>query len=102
MSTPEGKSAAIQQAMSGKQKFTAAELQILRQNADLLEGHDKKNDYYFFRMQIELIDAIRALDEASAKLVTKTNLLTGVILVLTVVGVVLGGVQVWLAFRSPH
>jgi len=98
MSTPEEKAAAIQQALSKKQKFTATDLQILRENAELLEGHDKKNDYYLFRMQIEFIDAIRSLDETSTKLITTTNRLTGAILALTVVGVAL---TVWTMFR-PH
>jgi len=97
MSTPEEKAAAIQQALSRKQKFTATDLQILRENAELLEGHDKKNDYYLFRMQIEMIDAIRSLDEASARLITTTNRLTGVILALTVVGIAL---TLWTVFRS--
>jgi hypothetical protein len=96
MSTPEEKSASIQQVFEGKQKFTAANLQVLRENADLLEGHDKKTDYYRFRMEIELIDAIRSLDEVSAKLITTTNRLTGVILALTVVGIVL---TAWTVFQ---
>jgi len=98
MSTPEEKAAAIQQALSKKQKFTATDLQILRENAELLEGHDKKNDYYLFRMQIEFIDAIRSLDESSARLVKITNWLTFVILGLTVAGVVIA----WIALRNSH
>ena len=102
MSTPEQQAAAIQEVFKSTQKFTAARLQVLRENADLLEGHDKKTDYYRFRMEIELIDAIRSLDEASAKLITKTNALTFAILGLTIVGVVLAGVQAWIAFQGSH
>lgn len=98
MSTPEQKAAAIQHALSKKQKLGSADLQILRENADLLEGHDKPTDFYRFRTDIELIDAIRSLDETSTKLITTTNRLTGVILALTVVGVAL---TVWTMFR-PH
>lgn len=97
MNTPEEKAAAIQQALSKKQKFSAPDLQILRENAELLEGHGPNNNYYLFRMQIEFIDAIRSLDEVSAKLITTTNRLTGVILALTVVGIAL---TVWTVFRS--
>ncbi len=98
MSTPEQKVAAIQHALSKKQKLASADLQILRENADLLEGRDKPTDFYRFRTDIELIDAIRSLDETSTKLITTTNRLTGAILALTVVGVAL---TVWTMFR-PH
>ena len=97
MSTPEEQAASIQQALGRKTKLAAADLQILRENAELLEGHDRKNDYYLFRMQIELIDAIRALDETSSKLVEKTNRLTTIILALTIAAVLLAGIQVLLA-----
>jgi len=98
VNTPEQKAAAIQHALSKKQKLRSADLQILRENAELLEGHDKKNDYYLFRMQIEFIDAVRSLDESSARLVKITNWLTFVILGLTVAGVVIA----WIALRQAH
>jgi len=98
VSTPEQKVAAIQHTLSKKQKLASADLQILRENADLLEGRDKPTDFYRFRTDIELIDAIRSLDETSTKLITTTNRLTGAILALTVVGVAL---TVWTMFR-PH
>ena len=98
MSTPEQKAAAIQHALSKKQKLGSADLQILRENAELLEGHDKPNAYYLFRMQIEFIDAVRSLDESSARLVKITNWLTFVILGLTVAGVVIA----WIALRRTH
>jgi hypothetical protein len=96
MSTPQEKNDAILQVLhrEPKQKFTAADLQILRANADLLEGHDKKTDYFQFRMEIELIDAIRSLDEVSAKLIEKTNSLTKAILWLTVATVGLAAIQI--------
>ncbi|SRR6266576_2644139 len=98
MSTLDEKAAAIQQVLSRNQKLTAADLQILREGSDLFEGRDKPTDFYRFRTDIELIDAIRSLDETSTKLITTTNRLTGAILALTVVGVAL---TVWTMFR-PH
>jgi hypothetical protein len=59
MSAREEQANAVMQVFSTGQKLTGRELQILRENAQLLEGHDAKTDYYLFRMQIELIDAIR-------------------------------------------
>jgi hypothetical protein len=102
MSTINEHAAAVTQVLSKELKLSASDLQILRKNTagvPLLTG---KSDYFVFRMEVELIDAIRALDEASAKLITKTNALTVAILGLTVVGVVLAGIQVWIALRSSH
>lgn len=99
MSAREEQANAVMQVFSTGQKLTGRELQILRENAQLLEGHDAKTDYYLFRMQIELIDAIRALDETSAKLVTKTNWLTLVILGLTGVLVIIGVLQIVIMVR---
>ena len=102
MNTVEEQAAAVRRVLSKEQKFTGPDLQILRNNTAAVSHMSGKSDYFVFRMEVELIDAIRALDEASAKLITKTNALTFAILGLTVVGVVLTGVQVWITLRSSH
>lgn len=102
MSTQDEQVAAITQVLVKRQKLTGDDLQIFRNNTAAVNLMSGKSDYLVFRMEVELIDAIRSLDEASAKLITKTNALTFAILGLTVVGVVLAGIQVWVAFRSSH
>jgi hypothetical protein len=96
MATAEEQRMALTQVLEKQQKLTASDLQILRNNTagvPLLSSMD----YFAFRMEIELIDAIRTLDETSAKLIDKTNKLTTAILVLTIVGVILAGLQIFLA-----
>ena len=100
MRTVPEQAAVVNQVLAKEQKLTGDDLQILRNNTGAVSHISAKSDYFVFRMEIELIDAIRALDEASAKLITKTNALTAAILGLTVVGVVLAGIQVWIALRS--
>jgi hypothetical protein len=102
MSTMDSQALLVRQVLAKEQKLTGDDLQILRHNTGGVPLLTGKSDYFVFRMEIELIDAIRSLDEASAKLITKTNALTLAILGLTVVGVVLAGIQVWVAFRSFH
>jgi hypothetical protein len=99
MSTMDNQAVLVRQVLAKEQKLTADDLQTLRHNTAGVALMSSKSDYFVFRMEIELIDAIRSLDEASAKLVTKTNALTLAILGLTIVGVVLAGVQVWIAIR---
>ena len=100
MSTMDNQAMLVRQVLAKEQKLTGNDLQILRNNTagvTLLSG---KSDYFIFRMEVELIDAIRSLDEASAKLITTTNRLTTVILAVTVVGVLLAGIQIALAIRG--
>ncbi len=72
--------AAIRGVLSKNQRFTAADLQILRENADAFNHLISKADDR--RIEFEFIDAIRALDETSTKLINKTNRLTVAILAL--------------------
>ncbi len=102
MSTMDISGEAIRQVLRKEQKLTADDLQILRKNTAGVAVMSGRSDYLVFRMEVELIDAIRALDEASAKLITTTNRLTAVILAVTVVGVVLAVIQIVLAVRSSH
>ena len=101
MSTPDEQAFAIKKVFEKREKVTAPDLQVLRENSELLEGHDRKADFYLFRMQVELIDVIRGLHETSAKLVSKTNLLTGVILAFTVALFFIGIVQIVIMVRHP-
>jgi len=97
MATAEEQRNAITEVLVKQQKLTATDLQMLRNSGagvSLLSG---KSDYFVFRMEVELIDAIRALDETSAELIEKTNKLTTAILILTVVGVILAVIQIFLA-----
>jgi hypothetical protein len=75
---------AVTQILNKQAKLLAADLDILRKNTLGAQSLSSKSDYFMFRTEIELIDAIRSLDETSAKLVTKTNWLTGVILAFTI------------------
>ena len=92
----------VRQVLAKEEKLTGDDLQILRHNTAGAAAMSGKSDYFVFRMEIELIDAIRSLDEASAKLITTTNRLTAVILAVTVVGVLLAVVQIVLAVRGSH
>ena len=83
----------IKGVLSKEQKLTGPDLQVLRRNTRAAASMSSKTDYFVFRMDIELIDAIRALDETSTQLITKTNRLTSAILGLTVAGVLLALVQ---------
>jgi hypothetical protein len=102
MNPLEGQAAAIKQVLGKERKLTGADLQILRTNTAAVSHITGKSDYFVFRMEIELIDAIRSLDESSAELIKKTNWLTGVILALTGVGILLAAVQIVIAARSSH
>lgn len=101
MGNLDDKVAAIRSVFSKNQKLTGPDIQVFRENAEAF-NHISSRKADDVRIQVELIDAIRSLDEASGKLITKTNWLTGVILALTVVGVGLGVIQVWIALRGPH
>jgi hypothetical protein len=102
MSTIDSQAILVRQVLAKEKKLTGDDLQIFRHNTGGVPLLSSNIDYFHFRMEIELIDAIRSLDEASAKLITKTNALTLAILGLTVVGVALAGIQVWVAFRGSH
>lgn len=77
-------------------KLTASDLQTFRENTAGVAQMSGKSDYFVFRMEVELIDAIRSLDEASANLIEKTNSLTTRILVLTYAVVALTVIQILL------
>ena len=99
MTTADEQRAIIADILGKQQKLTATDLQRLRSSGAGVSLLSSKSDYFVFRMEIELIDAIRALDETSTKLIKQTNLLTAVILGLTVVGVVTAVIQVFVALR---
>lgn len=94
MSKLDEQSAAIKQVLGKEQKLTASDLQTLRQNTGAAQSMSSKSDYFVFRMEIELIDAIRALDDTSAKLIERTNSLTRAILWLTVAAVALATIEI--------
>ncbi len=87
----------LAQILNKKQKLTADDLQAFRTNS----AAASQLSYLSFRMDIELIDAIRSLDEAGGKLVRKTNWLTGVILAFTVALFFVGIVQIVVMVRHP-
>ena len=92
---------ALTEVFRKHQKLTADDLQTLRINTAAANQLSSRSDYFVFRMEVELIDAIRSLDETSAKLVTKTNWLTGVILAFTVALFFIGIVQIVIMVRHP-
>ena len=88
---------AVKAVIDKFQKLTAEDLRTLRECTDIMPSMTgRQADWLVMRMEIELIDAIRSLDDSSTRLVTTTNRLTAVILALTFVGVLLAGVQLWL------
>jgi hypothetical protein len=90
--------AALKEALAKAGKFTAEDLQKLRMGspaAGYMTG--RTGDAFMVRMEVELIDAIRVLDETSTRLVTTTNRLTTVILVLTGVGIFIAAIGVLIA-----
>jgi hypothetical protein len=94
----EDQTAAVRGVLEKEQKLTAADLQVLRENTRAVQHLSGRSDYaYVFRMEVELIDAIRALDETSAELIQQTNRLTSRIFVLTIVGVVVAVTGVGIA-----
>jgi hypothetical protein len=90
--------AALKETLSRTVKFTAEDLQKLRMGspaAGYMTG--RTGDAFMVRMEVELIDAIRVLDETSTELINKTNKLTTVILVLTGVGIAVAIIGVGIA-----
>ena len=83
-------------------------IEILRQERSLTDGEiaelrtlsgavDTRTTYWdvaHFRMNVELLAAIRSFDKASANLITTTNKLTERILMLTCVAIGLGLISV--------
>ena len=92
---------ALIEILKKEQKLTADDLHTLRKNTGGANQLSSKTDYFMFRIEVELIDAIRSLDETSSRLVTKTNLLTAVILGLTIVLVLIGILQIVIMMRHP-
>ena len=78
----------LQKAFQAKDAFTAEDLDILRKNCGDIPYLSSRGDWVTFRMDVELIDAIRKLDETSTNLVSTTNRLTAVMLAVTIVGVI--------------
>ena len=70
------------------ERFTRADLNVLREDVAMIRHFSSKADYIEIRMTVELIDAIGRLDATSTKLIRQTNRLTLAILALTVVGVI--------------
>ena len=87
----------VTEVLKKKQKLSAEDLHTLRNNTGGVGLISSKTDYFMFRIEVELIDAIRALDETSTELINKTNKLTTVILVLTGVGIFIAAVGVLIA-----
>lgn len=80
----------LKELFASCRKFTAADLQVLRDDAAATNAMTGKQDAWFTtRMTVELIDTIRTLDQTSAKLIQTTNTLTAVILGVTVIAVVI-------------
>ena len=91
--------AVVKEVLEKERKLTGEDLQRLRENTVGAATMSGRADYFVFRMDIELIDAIRSLNETSTRLVTKTNNLTLAILGLTFAAVILAAIQVWIAVR---
>ena len=86
----------LKELFATKRKFTDADLQLLREEAAQVNHMTGKQDAWFTtRMEVELIDTIRALDQTSSKLITTTNRLTTVILGVTIFGAVIAAVELW-------
>lgn len=97
MATPDDQILAVRKILEKQERLTGADLDVLRHNTIGAIGHSSKSDAFMFRMEIELMDAIRALDETSTELINKTNKLTTVIMVLTGVGIFIAAVGIFIA-----
>lgn len=59
---------AVREVLEKNQPLAEIDLQVLRENTAAASGLSSKADYFSFRMEIELIDAIRKLNETSTRL----------------------------------
>jgi hypothetical protein len=72
-----------------ERSFTSEDLQTLRENTPAAASLSGKSDYFVFRMEIELIDAIGKLDRTSSRLARIGIWVTAVGVGLAVVQIVL-------------
>jgi hypothetical protein len=76
--------------------FTDDDIAVLRaKHTGIIALTGSQQTYVMARLEVELIDAVRHLNETSTRLINTTNSLTGWILALTAVGVALTGAAVF-------